>query len=195
MRLRTSWNGRVVCLFLIAIGLATLGCTAGEKTQPSGKKSTEPYRVEKEGAIPPLSQEDVRKEVDREETYEDLPVSEEPVSSETVEPAIPPPAPSPEVAPPSTTGETPGKTMDGYRIQVFASGSEAAAQGVRESAEVRVGMPAYVEYVDGVYKVRVGDCPSRAEAESLVKRCREAGYGDAWIVSTRIVMPQRQTAP
>ena len=195
MKLRVWLSVCIRYLLVTAICLAAFGCTSARNTQPAAKKSTEPYRVEKEGTIPPLSQTDVRKKADREETVEELPVSDEPVSSETVEPATPPPAPTPATPAPSTSGESPQKTMDGYRIQVFATGSEAAARSAKEAAEVKVGVPAYVEFVDGIYKVRVGDCPSRGEAEALVTRCRDAGYGDAWIVTCRIVMPQRQTGP
>jgi cell division septation protein DedD len=183
--------------FCVAIAAATCvvaaGCTAVKKTPPAAKKSTEPYRVEKEGNIPPLMPREVRKEADRVDSYEDLPVTEQPVEVETVEPVTPPPT-RPEgtssIDPTKSPGPPP-KTMDGYRIQVFASGSEDVARSAEQAAEVRLGMAAYVELIDGIYKVRVGDCPTREEADALLKKCREAGYGDAWVAVTRIVIPKR----
>ena len=41
--------------------------------------------------------------------------------------------------------------------------------------------PGYVEHVDAIYKVRVGDCRSRDEAERLRLKCQAMGYKDAWI--------------
>jgi len=183
------------CLVMAAMCAAVFGCTSARSTQPAGKKSTDPYRVEKEGKIPPLSQTEVRREVDREETIEELPVTEEPVRSETVEAEAPPPVSTPATSTPPASGESQQKFMEGFRIQVFATGSDAAAQGAKEAAEVKVGVPAYVEFVDGIYKVRVGDCPSRGEAEALLAKCRDAGYKDAWISACRIVMTSGQTAP
>lgn len=192
MRHRISLRVFLCSLIVAAASLAVFGCTSARNTQPAGtNKSTDPYRVEKEGKVPPLSQTEVRREVDREEKVEELPVNEEPISSETVEPEAPPPAPASGPATLPSAGETPQKMMDGFRIQVFATGSEAAARSAMEAAGVKIGVPAYVEFAGGVYKVRVGDCPSRGEAEALLAKCREAGYGDAWIVACRIMMTLR----
>jgi hypothetical protein len=165
-----------------------------QKTPPAAKKTTEPYRVEKEGKIPPLAPTDVRKAVDEEEKYEDLPVTDEGVVVEEFTPvAEMPPTQPPGSQPVGAPAEAPRETMMGYRIQVFASGNEAAARSVKEAVEVSVGVPAYIELMDGVYKVRAGDCPSRPEAEALLEKCRSAGYGDAWIATTRILMPLKKT--
>jgi cell division septation protein DedD len=112
-----------------------------------------------------------------------MPVADAAVAVENVEP--------PPVEMQSQTTETTRKTMDGYRVQIMASGNEDAAQSVKSAVSTRLGVPAYVEYVDSVYKVRVGDCPTREAAEALRDRCRKAGYGDAWIVSGKILMPAR----
>lgn len=186
-----------VCFSAAMLAAACLvlgGCTAVKQTPPAAKKTAEPYRVEKEGKIPPLTASDVRREADHEETYEDLPVAEEPVTVETVEPVseVPASAVDPAGSPVrSEPASEPAKTMDGYRIQVFASANEAAARSAKEAVEVRLGAAAYVEYVDGMYKVRVGDCPTREEAEVLLKKCRDAGYGDAWVSAGRILVPGR----
>lgn len=169
-----------------------------QKAPPASKKTGEPYRVEKEGKIPPVA--DVRKQADEEEKYEDLPVTEEGVVVEEFTPPaeqpVSPPSPAAAVSQPLAAGaETARDTMAGYRIQVFASGNEAAARSVEEAVEVSVGVPAYIELVDGVYKVRVGDCPSRPEAEALLEKCRKAGYGDAWIATTQIFVPRKDKNP
>jgi cell division septation protein DedD len=182
------------CALVLAMLLGA-GCTAVQKAPPATKKPAEPYRVEKEGTIPPLARSDVRKEVDREEKYEDLPVAEEEVPVEDITPEIIEPVAPPVTQAPAGSTVTAQKTMQGFRVQVFASGSEAAARGVREAAEIRIGAPAYVELEGGVYKVRVGDCPSRPEAEALLQRCRDAGYTDAWIAAGTILMRRAKTSP
>ena len=195
------WRSSTACFSLVIVAVVCLvltGCTAVKKAPPATKKTTEPYRVEKEGHIPPLATSDIRKEVDREESFEDLPVSEEPIEVETVEPVIEAPTPSggsPGVGAAPGPAQTPAKTMDGYRVQLFASGSETAAESARQTAEVRLGVATYVELIDGIYKVRVGDCPTREEAEVLLKKCREAGYGDAWVATGQILLPPRRNAP
>ena len=196
MKVRTSVSLCVCLIALIAVSLAGIGCTALQKTPPATKKTTEPYRVEKEGKVPPLAPTDVRKAVDEEEKYEDLPVTDEGVVVEEFTPVeesqTSQPAGVGTQAGPASV-ETQRETMMGYRIQIFASANESAARSVKEAVEVSVGVPAYVEIVDGVYKVRAGDCPSRPEAEALLEKCRGAGYGDAWIATTRIFMPLKKT--
>jgi len=196
MKIRTVASLCFCPMVLIAFSLMSTGCTALQKTPPATKKTADPYRVEKEGNVPPLAPTDVRKAVDEEEKYEDLPVTDEGVVVEEFTPVEESP-PSPAAGTPTQTVSAPVKTqretMMGYRVQIFASANEGAARSVREAVEVSVGVPAYVEIVDGVYKVRAGDCPSRPEAEALLEKCRGAGYQDAWIATTRILMPLRKT--
>lgn len=85
------------------------------------------------------------------------------------------------VAEPAYTGTT--GTVDGYRVQVIASSYEDNANNV--AAQVRAafgGVGVYVEHIQGLYKVRVGDYKDRAGAEAMRDRLRNAGYPDAWIV-------------
>jgi uncharacterized membrane protein len=182
------------------LAFAVVGCTTMQKKPASSKKSAEPYRVESEGKVPPLASADVKKKADEEEKYEDLPVAEEGVVVEEFtpveEPVVTPPASKATGAETTPTpAGTPRDSMAGYRIQVLASGNEAAARSVKEAVEVSVGVPAYIEIQDGVYKVRAGDCPSRPEAEALLEKCRAAGYGDAWIATTRILVPRKDKNP
>lgn len=190
MKVKLVSKASLSTVILVSAAVALAGCTQVKKSPPATPKSTEPYRVEDEGKVPPLAPADVRKEVDREEAYEDLPVTEEPVSVEAVEPAPPPPPPATRADSASAPAER--KTMDGYRIQLFASSAEDAARSVKEAAEVRLSVPAYVEFIDGIYKVRVGDCPTREDAERLLATCRQAGYRDAWITAGKIYLPARR---
>lgn len=200
MKTRIAMDLVVRSVLACGLAYAVAGCTTMQKKPAASKKSAEPYRVEKEGKVPPLATTDVRKKADEEEKFEDLPVTEEGVVVEEFAPPAEQPVPPPPSAPvsaqtaPATAG-MPRDTMAGYRIQVSASGNEAAARSVKEAVEVSVGVPAYIEVVDGVYKVRAGDCPSRPEAEALLEKCRAAGYGDAWIATTTIFVPRKDRTP
>ncbi len=80
-----------------------------------------------------------------------------------------------------------GSLVSGFRVQVFASSYEDNAENV--AGEVRSKLPGenvYVENVSNMWKVRVGDCSDRSEAESLRTRLSGAGYGDAWIVKDTV---------
>jgi len=82
--------------------------------------------------------------------------------------------------------ETPKQRYDiGYRIQVFASSDRAAAERVRERVVAETRLPAYIEYEDSLYKVRVGDFAERKDAAEA--RVKFAGaYPGSWIVRTTI---------
>jgi len=82
--------------------------------------------------------------------------------------------------------ETPKQRYDiGYRIQVFASSDRAAAEKVRERVVAETRLPAYIEYEDSLYKVRVGDFTERKDAAQA--RVKFAGaYPGSWIVRTTI---------
>jgi hypothetical protein len=80
-----------------------------------------------------------------------------------------------------------GGVVDGYRVQVIASSYQDNANGVAD--QVRAAYPGtgvYVEHIQGLYKVRVGDYGDRAAAEAMRDRLRNAGYPDAWIVKEAV---------
>ena len=73
----------------------------------------------------------------------------------------------------------------GYRIQVFASADRGAAEKIRERIVAESSMSAYIEYEDGLYKVRAGDFAERKDAAQA--RLKLAGaYPGSWIVRTTI---------
>lgn len=82
--------------------------------------------------------------------------------------------------------EAPKQRYDvGYRIQVFASGDRAAAEKVKEKIAAETAMNAYIEFEDGLYKVRAGDFAERKDAAQA--RLKLAGtYPGSWIVRTTI---------
>jgi hypothetical protein len=165
----------------IVFAIAAAGCTS---TTPKKTAATapddKPYRFESEGQVPPPGPDAMRREVDRVDVFEETPVAEGAFAIEAVE-AVEVEAPVEDVAIDSTT-----MTGAGFRVQVFATGDRHRAEQFKTEAGMRLNAPAYIEHVDDIYKVRVGDCRSREEAERLRLKCHAMGYKDAWIVSAEV---------
>jgi cell division septation protein DedD len=98
------------------------------------------------------------------------------------------PAAELETAPPTTARPEGDALATGWRVQIYASRSEAdaaaAATRVRETLGERA--PVYVERDDPWFKVRVGDFGERAAAEALRQDLAGLGWPDAWAVRTTI---------
>lgn len=73
----------------------------------------------------------------------------------------------------------------GYRVQVFASGDLEKAKGIKERVVAETGFPAYIEFENNLYKVRVGDFTSRSAAAQARAGLVEL-FQDCWIVQTTI---------
>lgn len=69
-----------------------------------------------------------------------------------------------------------------WRVQVFAAQDLALADRKAKEAEARLGVKAHIEYETPLYKVRLGDYPSEADAQALRERAIEAGYTGAFRV-------------
>ncbi|MGH7566777.1 MAG: SPOR domain-containing protein [Gemmatimonadota bacterium] len=98
------------------------------------------------------------------------------------------PATELETAPP-TAAVPEGETLaTGWRVQVFASRSqaEASATATRVQDALRDQAPVYVERDDPWFKVRVGDFTDRGAADRLRERLAGLGWPDAWAVRTTI---------
>jgi hypothetical protein len=162
----------------IVLGVWVLGCsTTGAPSRSASISHTVPpggYRLESEGQFPPLDSMSVRGEVDRIDVFEESEFLEDTVAVENVIDETP-------VAVADSWADS--TTTPGYRVQIVATGDGERAEAYKTEVEARLGSAAYLEHIDGVFKVRVGDCRSRREAEELLQRCRAAGYTDAWIVA------------
>ncbi|MDZ7373565.1 MAG: SPOR domain-containing protein [candidate division KSB1 bacterium] len=77
--------------------------------------------------------------------------------------------------------------VPGYRVQLCATPDETEARAHYHEALLKFpDQGVYLQFDGPYYKVRVGDCRSRFEAEELQKRVRESGFPDAWVVRTRV---------
>lgn len=169
---------RAIVLPVVFSFLAMTGCATTTKEQAARAADDKPYRFESEGQVPPPKSTAIAREVDRVDVFEETPVEEGVFVMEGVETVEE--IPVVEEVPDSM------QTGPGYRVQVFASGDPDAARTFEMEVEIRMGVATYLEHLDGMYKIRVGDCRNRDQAEELRDRCRRAGYTDAWIVSTEV---------
>lgn len=81
------------------------------------------------------------------------------------------------------------EVVQGFRVQLFASSSIDEATAAKMTAEEKALRDSiYVVYDPPVYKVRIGDYPTRLEANQKLARLVNLGYPDAWVVADRIVL-------
>jgi hypothetical protein len=84
----------------------------------------------------------------------------------------------------------------GYRIQIFATGNIDEATVMRLTTIQRVTEDSvYIVYDPPVYKVRIGDFRTRAEASQKLGAMSSIGFADAWVVGDRIVIRKTVRVP
>jgi len=76
----------------------------------------------------------------------------------------------------------------GYRVQIFASTDQEEANAVRRDAILRFEGDVYIVFDNPYYKVRIGNCLSRFEADDLQSEAEKKGYLDAWVVRTKVTV-------
>ncbi len=84
-----------------------------------------------------------------------------------------------------------GRTPDGYRVQIFANKSKIEAIKIKSDYEAKYKdeeIKLYIEFIDGWYKVRLGDYKKKEDAKRFCQIVKKRGYPDAWIVFTVIEM-------
>lgn len=79
----------------------------------------------------------------------------------------------------------------GYRVQIFVSDLEFDARSMEEKALIEFDEPVYLIFDSPNYKVRVGDCRSRAEANALRQEAVKMGYTGAWVVQSKVKSSDR----
>lgn len=92
------------------------------------------------------------------------------------------------VTPPPGPAEE-NRVIDGFRVQLFATKDNQAATLEKQEAEFVFspdGVGVYIEFDSPMYKLRIGDCRNRDEAEELRELARQKGYPTSWIVKTKI---------
>lgn len=83
-----------------------------------------------------------------------------------------------------------------FRIQIFAGTPENAFKTITEFAGRDSLKPAYViqDSTDGLWKVWIGDCQDRNEADTLKAALIAAGYAGAWVYEMKTATSSVQTS-
>ena len=73
-----------------------------------------------------------------------------------------------------------------YRVQFFATKYPDEASQVAKSVGDQLSQKAYIEYKAPYYWVRLGDCETKEEADSLLEKIKKLGYMESWVVEIEI---------
>ncbi len=173
---------RIACASVAVVALGACASTAptAHKAPTARSSDAAPYDFKREGQVPPVTPADSRSEAD----VEEIPMTQESIDVSEAE------------APPVDSTRAPAAadtTADGFRVQVFASSDREVAENARVVASQRLRLPGYLDLEGGVYKVRVGDFVTRADADRALATIRAADYADAWIVPSKVVVARAQT--
>jgi hypothetical protein len=93
--------------------------------------------------------------------------------------------PQPAIQKPIQEKSTP-EIVQGFRVQLLATGDESQAREAQKSAIFRFEEGVYLAFEPPLYKLRIGDCRTRKEAEELRQKAIRNGFDDAWIVPSKI---------
>lgn len=161
-----------ITYFLIALFLFT-GCagqheqTRGDQPKPSS--SSKNY----DESFDPLSLND-----------DDIVIEPKPLSKS---PAVPSTSASEgKTAVTSTSPESKIDVIPGYRVQIFTTSDINKADEFKNSVQSKFQADVYRVYEAPYYRIRVGDCVNRDEAEKLREEAQQKGFRDAWIVRDQV---------
>ncbi len=162
-------------LFLLSILVLVAGCASGKKAvQPSAEenraeKPASPY----DESFDPLSLND-----------SDLTFPEKKNNNSEGLETLPEGTNTPE-----SPSAKPNQLIDGFRVQLLATKDIERATVAKKEAEFAFGdsrVNVYIEFDSPYYKLRIGDCQTREQAEALRELARQKGYPSPWIVRTRV---------
>lgn len=80
----------------------------------------------------------------------------------------------------------------GYRVQVYTTQNISEADSILTLADSLFNGEAYLQFDAPLYKIRVGNLKSRANAETLQLVTRKKGFPRSWVLRTRVFMNLRQ---
>ena len=80
--------------------------------------------------------------------------------------------------------------IEGYRVQALVTRNTHSADSIRAVLSDKIDEDVYITYEVPYYKIRVGNCDDRKQAEELKLKLVELGYASAWIIRTRVKAPE-----
>ena len=76
--------------------------------------------------------------------------------------------------------------IEGYRVQALVTRNTHSADSIRAVLSDKIDEDIYITYEVPYYKIRVGNCVDRKQAEELQLKLVKLGYASAWIIRTRV---------
>ena len=168
--MRKKLTDFVILLLLIAGCAGQREQTRGDQPKPSS--SSKNY----DESFDPLSLND-----------DDIVIDPKPVTKSPAAPDIP----THEAKTTATGLSSPESKMDiipGYRVQIFTTGDINKADEFKNSVQGKFQAEVYRVYEAPYYRIRVGDCVNRDEAEKLREEAQQKGFRDAWIVRDQVFL-------
>jgi len=87
-----------------------------------------------------------------------------------------------------------GGMIQGFRVQLLATADENQARDAKKKAIFKFQSGVYLVFEAPHYKLRIGDCATRKEAEELKKEAFRNGFRDAWIVPSKVYQLKDETS-
>lgn len=88
------------------------------------------------------------------------------------------------------------EVVAGFRVQICAVSDEERAKQIQRDTILKfINEEVYLIYDSPYYKVRVGNCQTRYEADKLQQLAVEKGFDDAWVVRTKITLKHDDNSP
>jgi hypothetical protein len=84
------------------------------------------------------------------------------------------------------------EVVRGFRIQLFATKNEEEAREAKQRAIMKFQERVSLDFESPYYKLRIGDCQTRKEAEQLKEKAIRLGFDDPepWIIQSRVFRKQ-----
>ncbi len=80
----------------------------------------------------------------------------------------------------------------GWKVQIFSSEDYFFSDSIHTQALTVFKDEDVVKIFNSpYYKIRIGNCVSREEAEKLLEKAQKKGYRDSWIISTRVKVMEK----
>jgi cell division septation protein DedD len=172
----------MLCAFVLSIGS---GCSRS-RTAGGPPVAAEPAEEQREALPPPVVPDTAAVAVGGYDLESEMPENDEGVKPEDIVEEFEPVSEDTFAVSDAAQIKAEASEFDlGYRVQVMATGELEKAKALRDRVIRETGYPAYIEFEDGLYKVRIGNFRRRDEA-SVARTSLVELFPDCWIVQTTI---------
>ncbi len=83
------------------------------------------------------------------------------------------------------------REASGFRVQLIATETESEAREQEQRALLDFQEGVYLIFDPPNYKVRIGNCQTRAQANELKEKAIRMGYPNAWVIQSRVTLTDR----